>query len=342
MALDEKDYRIPYSERRAIKKHLVPRTKKLKRRRLFFRLAFLAFILISVAVYLAFASHKPQQQQYEQQPTPKTQAKPVVTEITTSTIFAVYVVENNLITDFLVCGYEKESNSLSIMTFDSEIYAPVLGLEIQKIGELHRNFAQALYYSIKNVFPYEISGLYELNTGDLSSDMLRARASEIFSDLAKAYPELSFIASRVKNDNIEILPVPTELSDLGDTRAIIVDLDKMRQAAEILYSDTFDKKKVCGEVVVMNGSGEPAAALNASFKLIEAGFRVINIKNADRFDYLNTEISCKDEKMAEEISSVLGVGKLSQENAGTEVVDAVIIIGKDFEAIMDKSEDQPE
>lgn len=339
MALDEREYRVPYRERRLNRRYLVPRVKQLKRRRWRRRLLLVLAVVIAGTVSWLLAARTPVKQQASKPPAEQTQAQPAVQQITTSTIFAVYSVENSYITDFLIVGYEKKSNSISILSFDADIYVPLLGLEIQKIGDLHDNFARALYYSIKNVFPYEISGLYRTSDSDLSADILRTRIKELFSSLAEDYPELSYIAGQAKAENVEVLPVPTELSDLGETRAIIVDIDKLRQAAEILYSDTFDKEPARGRLLVMNGSGEPGAALNASYLLIDAGFNIINIKNADSFDYLTTEVSSKDSEFAEEIIRILGVGKAVRQNAGTEVVDAVIIIGKDFNVIIESTGD---
>jgi polyisoprenyl-teichoic acid--peptidoglycan teichoic acid transferase len=86
-------------------------------------------------------------------------------------------------------------------------------------------------------------------------------------------------------------------------------------------------------VIVYNGSGEPGVAGQAAQVLIRGGFRVVDTKNADTFDYDETQIVVQrgDPQSGERVREVLGVGEVVSQPAEQEVADIIIIIGSDFE-----------
>ncbi len=85
-------------------------------------------------------------------------------------------------------------------------------------------------------------------------------------------------------------------------------------------------------MIVYNGAGIPGIAGEAAQELIRGGFRVVDTKNADTFDYETTQIVVQhgDESTADGIAEILGAGEVTVQLADQQVADIIIIIGKDY------------
>ena len=89
------------------------------------------------------------------------------------------------------------------------------------------------------------------------------------------------------------------------------------------------------EIEILNGCGEAGVANLYSNFLIQKGFDVIDSKNADNFDYLNTNILVhKKEKMdaAKNLAKILKIKNIKL-NDGGGVWDLSLIIGKDYKEL---------
>ncbi len=85
-------------------------------------------------------------------------------------------------------------------------------------------------------------------------------------------------------------------------------------------------------VILYNGAGTPGVAGEAAQQLIRGGFRVVDTKNADNFNYAKTKIVVQrgDVKQGDEIARILGVGTVEQQPSEQDVADVIVIIGKDY------------
>jgi polyisoprenyl-teichoic acid--peptidoglycan teichoic acid transferase len=102
----------------------------------------------------------------------------------------------------------------------------------------------------------------------------------------------------------------------------------------IFYSDKNNPSKNL-RVRVLNGVGEPGVATEVANKLIDKGYRVVDTKNADSFDYTETQIiiyssNAQKTALADKIKDTLGVGKVAVNNLPQDVADVTVIIGKDY------------
>ena len=96
-----------------------------------------------------------------------------------------------------------------------------------------------------------------------------------------------------------------------------------------------DPSKSAGvtRVIVYNGAGQPGIAGDAAQKLIRGGFRVIDTKNADRFDYKTTTVVVQRGPLqkGEDVVKVLGAGTVKEKRTDQDVSDIVVIIGRDYQ-----------
>ena len=104
---------------------------------------------------------------------------------------------------------------------------------------------------------------------------------------------------------------------------------------EIIYQTNLENNiDIKAEIEILNGCGEVGVANLYSNFLMRKGFDVIDSKNADNFDYLNTNILVhKKEKMnaAKNLAKILKIKNIKLNDSG--VWDLSLIIGKDYKEL---------
>jgi hypothetical protein len=85
-------------------------------------------------------------------------------------------------------------------------------------------------------------------------------------------------------------------------------------------------------VIVYNGVGTPGVAGAAARQLIRAGFRVVDSKNADNFEYKTTRILLYHgtQADADRVRDTLDAGEIAVESEAQNVADIIVVIGADF------------
>jgi hypothetical protein len=84
-------------------------------------------------------------------------------------------------------------------------------------------------------------------------------------------------------------------------------------------------------VQVLNGSGEPGVGTRIATFLREGGYRVVEVRNADRSDYFASFVVSRrrDLSMAREVAHYLGEPPLIQQAWDSELADVSVLIGSD-------------
>ena len=143
---------------------------------------------------------------------------------------------------------------------------------------------------------------------------------------------LAKILADMPQKNTALVPLPVKPIKLGDQTYFE---PQRAQVADLLKSwwgvDASQAAKVT-RVIVYNGAGVPGIAGEAAQQLIRNGFRVVDTKNADSFDYKTTKVVVQDGplKQGQEIVRVLGVGTAVSKPSDQDVADVIVIIGKDY------------
>ena len=143
---------------------------------------------------------------------------------------------------------------------------------------------------------------------------------------------LAKILADMPQKNTALVPLPVKPIKLGDQTYFE---PQRAQVADLLKSwwgvDASQAAKVT-RVIVYNGAGAPGIAGEAAQQLIRNGFRVVDTKNADSFDYKTTKVVVQDGplKRGQDIVRVLGVGTAMSKPSDQDVADVIVIIGKDY------------
>lgn len=134
------------------------------------------------------------------------------------------------------------------------------------------------------------------------------------------------------SEDIAVVPLPVKPISLGEQTFFEPRRDEIADLLKTWWGVEIDAEQAPTRVIVYNGAGTPGIAGIAAQQLIRGGLRVIDTKNADRFDYAATSIIVQNGPVANghQIAEVLGVGNVVEQPADQRVADVVVIIGKDY------------
>ncbi len=133
--------------------------------------------------------------------------------------------------------------------------------------------------------------------------------------------------------NVALVPMPVKPLNVGSQSYFEPQREEIADLIEAWWGVAIDAEDRVTRVIVYNGSGVPGIAGQASQVLIRSGFRVVDTKNADSFDYTETQIIVEsgDPADGERAREALGVGTVVEQPSEQQVADIIIIIGSDFE-----------
>ncbi|MDH4139778.1 MAG: LytR C-terminal domain-containing protein [Coriobacteriia bacterium] len=133
-------------------------------------------------------------------------------------------------------------------------------------------------------------------------------------------------------ENVAIVPLPTEPINVGSQTYLDPQRDKVADLIEQWWDVSSAEREDVVRLIVYNGAGVPGIAGTAGQVLIREGYRVVDTKNADSFDYEVTQIVVQhgDESTGGGVRDVLGVGEVVMQPSDQEVADVIVIVGKDY------------
>jgi hypothetical protein len=87
---------------------------------------------------------------------------------------------------------------------------------------------------------------------------------------------------------------------------------------------------IAARVEVLNGSGQAGAGSHLATELREAGFQVVEVRNADRFDYPQTLVVARTEDLraARKVASLIGHARIIRQRSLVDW-DVTVVIGRD-------------
>lgn len=218
-------------------------------------------------------------------------------------------------------------------------FIEVPGQGFDRIGDSFAMGGDTSLAAVTNFFTVPFTSYATVNT-EAYQDALTGQSVEALLDEIVATnlgdEELARwgqLFDEVTSEDVALIPLPVEPVKVGaqtyfePQRAEIADLVSSWWGVALAEEDPAVR------VIVYNGSGLPGVAGQAAQELIRGGFRVVDTKNADRFDYETTQIVVQrgDEQRGTDVREVLGVGDVVMQPANQEVADVIIIVGADYQ-----------
>lgn len=154
---------------------------------------------------------------------------------------------------------------------------------------------------------------------DMSSDDVRQVLNEI---------------SAVPKEKISLVDLPVKPISFGEQTYFDAKKDELSRVVKLFWGINLESKETKTRLIILNGSGLPGVARKAADNLLGKGFKIVDIKNADNFDYERTQIVIYNDKKAKDapqIKKLIGLGEVMTKALPQDVVDIVIILGRDYE-----------
>lgn len=148
--------------------------------------------------------------------------------------------------------------------------------------------------------------------------------------------ELKALAARMKVipvDRRNLYDLPVRDFTIGDTTYFNPVKDELKGLVEAIWQRPREKKRADVKVIILNGNGVPGIGRKAADRLSAEKVTIVDVKNADKFDYEATALIAytqKGRKATKDMADALGVGETRSEPMAQDVADVVVILGGDF------------
>lgn len=239
---------------------------------------------------------------------------------------------------FLALKAERSGNRVLGIAIPDGAYVEVPGQGFERIGTSFEAGPVVSKDAVSNYLGVPFERYVEVSS-DTYQNLMRTQAvggllkGALKSDLKPAESEeLTAFLATVKAKDVWLVPLPVRQVAVGDQRFFE---PQRQQVADLLLSwwgIKTDTTKQASRVIVFNGTGSPGIAGKAAQQLIRQGFRVVDSKNADKFDYKSTQILLYHGSKADaaRIRQVLGVGDIREVDAPQDITDIIVVIGRDY------------
>lgn len=241
--------------------------------------------------------------------------------------------------DFLAVRVDHEDEQAFGIAIPDGAFMEVPGQGFERVGDSYRAGPEVSLAAISNYLSVPFARYIvvpreryrqALTEQSLAGIVDAARESNLEPDEAASLAaELDGLAS----DKVALVSLPVRPITLGDETYFEPQRDQVAELLLTWWGVRPEDDDGVVRVIVYNGSGIPGIAGEAATVLIKAGMRVVDTRNADRFDYPETLIVMQDgdTQAAAEVESALSVGKVVDQPTQQNVADIIVIIGTDWQ-----------
>lgn len=242
-------------------------------------------------------------------------------------------------TGFLAMRVVSDQQQVFGIAIPDGAFIEVPGQGFERVGDSYVTGADTSLAAVTNFFTVPFTG-YAVVDSEVYQNALTQQSVAGLLDVAldtnlsgEELKRWKDFLSEVLSDNVALVPMPVKPVNVGSQTYFEPQRDEIADLVASWWGVTIDTEDPTVRVIVYNGSGEPGVAGQAAQVLIRGGFRVVDTKNADSFDYEVTQIVMQRGGLqsGERVREVLGVGEVVSQPADQEVADIIIIIGSDFE-----------
>lgn len=240
--------------------------------------------------------------------------------------------------DFLAVRIDEDGNQVFGIAIPDGAFMEVPGQGFERIGDSYRAGPRVSMAAIANYLsvPFEryLVVTREVYQQALSAQSLKGvvgQASDSSLD-AQEREDLGKLLDGIGTDRVALVPLPVKPISLGDETYYEPQRDQVADLLLSWWGVQLGPDDGVLRLIIYNGSGIPGIAGEAAQVLIDAGVRVVDTRNADRFDYATTLIVVQrgDPARAEQVRAVLSVGEVVNQPTQQNVADMIVIIGNDW------------
>ncbi len=240
---------------------------------------------------------------------------------------------------FVALKAERAGTRVLGINIPDGAFVEVPGQGYESIGESYHGGAEVSKDAVSNflMVPFERYVAVDeevfqrmVTSQDVKELMSRSLASDLTAAEKK---DLAAFFAKVPTKDVWIVPMPVKPIAVGTERYFEPQRSEIADLVLQWWNVRFDNQKQAPRVAIYNGVGTPGVAGKAAQQLIRRGFRVVDSKNADNFDYKTTRVLLYHGTRADATAvreALGGVGEIIVESAPQNVADIIVVIGADY------------
>jgi len=239
---------------------------------------------------------------------------------------------------FLALKAERSGKRVLGIAIPDGAYVEVPGQGFERIGTSFEAGPEISKDAVSNYLGVPFERYVEVSSDTYQTLMKTQAVATLLDKIVKTdlkpaeTSELKSFLATVKAKDVWLVPLPVRQVAVGDQRFFEPQRDQVADLLLSWWGVKADSTAQASRVIVFNGSGTPGIAGKAAQQLIRLGFRVVDSKNADNFDYKRTQILLYHGSKADaaRIHDVLGVGDIREVDAPQGITDIIVVIGHDY------------
>ena len=253
-------------------------------------------------------------------------------------LLVIAVSEGNA-TGFLALRVVPDQEQVFGIAIPDAAFMEVPGQGFERIGDSYGGGPETSLAAVTNFFTVPFRSYLTVETELYQSALTSQNVTGLFVEpgatnlSAEAIERWRSAIAEIPVANVALVPMPVKPINVGSQSYFEPQREEIADLIEAWWGVAIDAEDRVSRVIVYNGSGIPGIAGQAAQVLIRSGFRVVDTKNADSFDYLETQIIVEsgDPAEGERAREALGTGVVLEQPSEQQVADIIIIIGSDFE-----------
>ncbi len=240
--------------------------------------------------------------------------------------------------DFLAVRLDEKAGQVFGVAVPDGAFMEVPGQGFERIGDSFKAGPEVSMAAISNYLtvPFEqyvvvSKEAYQAALTDQSMKGLMAAVIE--TDLTDAdRARLGAFMDGLTSEKVALVPLPVKPINLGQQTYFEPQRDQVADLLLLWWGVKLGSDEGVIRAIIYNGAGRPGVAGEVAQALISAGVRVVDTKNADRFDYKETLIVVQDGDLegGATIKEILGIGTVVDQPSEQDVADIIVIVGQDW------------
>lgn len=237
--------------------------------------------------------------------------------------------------------FEPGQGKIGGLSIKEDTFLEVPGHGFERIGDAMNGTGGvgALQAAIRNFLGVKIDGYAKLPYRRLEEMLANSKIEDVFNEASETdvrpadRKPLDRALAKVRPAEVNIVSLPVEPVSVGSETYYEPQKDEVVRLVGIFWKKQSGGKVKQIRLIILNGNGAPGVAGRAAEVLIDRGYRVVETKNADAFDYRQTQIIVYHRKDVDEgfkVKDILGVGLVVSRTMEQDVADIGIVIGKDY------------
>lgn len=247
--------------------------------------------------------------------------------------------EKDLVKEVLVVVFDPAGNRINGMIIDPDTYVAIPARGYESISDGFDEGPEKIDAAISDMTGYESEGYVVISGEQIETLKDEKKLDEALTqniDSNISTRKASALAEKLGNipkERIQFLTLPIKTIVIGEQTYYEPNKKDLDKTILAIWGQAAEKREAPLRIIILNGNGTPGIARKAADRLVGDGYKILDIKNADRFDYTKTEVllySPLAKENGRKVAKALEAGVLLEKNMAQDVTDIVIVVGEDF------------